>query len=215
MITSLPVAEPVCVGSKMMVSKSVCPGLRVAGKFSDDRVNPAPCTAADLTVTAAFPTDVSVTTCVVAWFSTTEPNEMVVASTLNWADAGLSCSEIDLDVFPLLAVSFTVCVVETAEAFAVKLAVDEVAGIVTEPGTATIALLLARATVTPPWGADPDSVTLHASEAVPEIVVVLQDKALTVGAELAPVPERLTVLVPALVESESWPLNEPALVGLK
>lgn len=64
-IVSFPVAEPVCVGSKMIVSDRVCPGLRVAGKFADDRVNPLPCTVADFTVTAAFPTEVSVTTCVV------------------------------------------------------------------------------------------------------------------------------------------------------
>lgn len=140
---------------------------------------------------------------------------MVVASTLNCAEAGLSCSEIDLDVAPLLAVSFTVCALETAEAFAVKPAELDVAGTVTEPGTVTIVLLLARATVTPPCGADPDSVTLHESELVPVIAVELHDNALTVGAEFAPVPERLTVLVPALVESINCPLNEPALVGLK
>ena len=50
---------------------------------TDDIEKPVPLIAMDCTVTAAFPTEVSVTIWVVAWFKTTEPNEIVVASTLN------------------------------------------------------------------------------------------------------------------------------------
>jgi Na+/H+-dicarboxylate symporter len=126
---------------------------------------------------------------------------MVVASTLNCAEAGLSCSETDLVVAPVVAVSFTVCVVDTADASAVKPTVVDVAGMVTEAGTVTFVLLLLSATVTPPCGADPDKVTLQESDAEPMIVVVLQDIALTVGAVFVPVPLRLTTSVPAVVES--------------
>lgn len=188
--------------------------MSVAGRLTDESVKPVPCTEADFTVTAAFPTDVSVTTWVVVWFSTTAPKEMVVASTLNCAEAGLSCSEIDLAVLPEVAVSFTVCAADTAAASAMNVAEVDVAGMVTEPGTVTFVLLLARAIVTPPVGADPDNVTLQESEADPVIVVAVQEIAFTAGAELVPVPERLTVLLPALVDSVNWPLDEPGLVGL-
>lgn len=95
-------------------------------------------------------------------------------------------------MLPVVPVTFTVCLLETAEAFAVNVALVDVAGTVTEPGTASFVLLLASPTVTPPFGAEPDRVTLQESAAVPVIVVVLQDRALIVGAELVPAPLRLT-----------------------
>ena len=62
----MPVREPVVVGSNVSVMDSVCPGLSVAGRLTEDREKPVPVTEMDLIVTAAAPLDVSVTTCVVA-----------------------------------------------------------------------------------------------------------------------------------------------------
>lgn len=138
-----------------------------------------------------------------------------MASTLNWATSGLSCSESDLDVPPVVAVSVTDCAVDTAEASAANVALVAVAGIVTEAGTFSFVLLLARATVTPFFGAAPDKMTLHESEMDPARDVLLHDSVLKVGAVVVPAPLRLTASVPALLAIANWPVAEPAVVGLK
>ena len=99
----------------------------------------------------------------------------------------------DLDVVPAVAVSFTVCAVETAATFAGKAAYAEKPGMVIEAGTFTSALLLASETVTPPFGAEPERVTLQESARDPTMEEVLQLSALNVGAWAVPVPVRLTV----------------------
>ncbi len=55
-----PVAEPTVVGSKVSVRESVLPGLRVAGRVTDDTEKPLPDIAIVFTVTAAVPLEVSV-----------------------------------------------------------------------------------------------------------------------------------------------------------
>jgi len=127
----------------------------------------------------------------------------------------LSCSEIDLEAPPAVAVSFTDCDVDTAAAFAVKVAVVAVAGIVSEAGTFTLVLLLASATVMPPFGAEPDRATLQLSAKDPTMEELLQESALNVGAVVVPFPLRLTACVPALLAMVRWPEVEPAAVGLK
>jgi len=77
----------------------------VAGRLTDDVENPLPVTAIDLTVSAAVPFEVNVTLCVVEWFTTSAPKEIVVAFTLKAGVAAFSCSETDFDVMPLEAVS--------------------------------------------------------------------------------------------------------------
>lgn len=89
---------------------------------------------------------------------------------------------------------------DTPTAFTENDAVTAVAGTVTEPGTMSFVLLLARATVKPPLGAEADKLTLHESASDPVIDVVVQDSALIVGAVLVPVPLRLTIAAAALVE---------------
>jgi hypothetical protein len=139
---------------------------------------------------------------------------MVVAFTLNWAKAGMSCSETDLDVPPVVAVSLTDWVVDTAIAFAVKAAVVAVAGMVTEPGTVRFVLLLASATVKPPFGAEPDKLTLHESARDPVIDVVAQDSALIVGAAFVPVPLRATVSAATSLKMLNCPLTDAVVEGL-
>ncbi|MGB6746014.1 MAG: hypothetical protein WBE38_20360, partial [Terracidiphilus sp.] len=72
-----------------------------------------------------------------------------------------------MDTLPLVAVSVAVCAVETAAAVAEKLAVVAPAATVTEAGTATEELLLARLTENPPVAAAAFRVTVQASVAAP------------------------------------------------
>ncbi len=115
---------------------------------------------------------------------------------------------------PAVAVSFTVWRVDTALTVAVKVALVEVAGTRTGPGAATFVLLLASATDTPPFGAAPDNVTLHASAREPVIEVLAQESEVSAGADVVPVPLRVTVALPALLCMTSWPLTEFAVLGL-
>jgi hypothetical protein len=104
--------------------------------------------------------------------------------------------------------------VVTETALAVKEALVAVAGTVTELGTATEVPLLARVTLTPPVGAEPERLTVHESASAPVIDVLLHETALTVGATAVPVPLRLTVAVGAVLATLSCPVTELALAGL-
>ena len=73
-----------------------------------------------------------------------------------------------------------------------KVVVVAVAGITTDAGTVTFALLLASDTVTPPFGADPDKLTLQESASDPTIDELLQESELNVGVVVVPLPDRLT-----------------------
>lgn len=214
LIDNLPVREPVVVGSNVNVMFVACPGFSVRGRVIGDIENPVPVTVIELTITADVPLDVSVTTCVVGVFTTTLPKEMLVAFTLSAAAAALSCSETVREVLPVVAVRVADCVLVTELTFAVNAAVVAVAGTVTELGTFTAVLLLPSPTLTPPVGAEPDSLTVHESASDPVTDVLLQDTALTVGDTVVPVPLRLTVAVDALLEIVNFPVTELAVVGL-
>ena len=81
---------------------------------------------------------------------------------------------------------------DTAAAFAVKVALVAVAGMATDAGTFTFVLLLASAIVTPPLGRSPDNVTLQVSASDPAMDELLQESALNVGVAVVPLPARLT-----------------------
>jgi hypothetical protein len=74
----------------------------------------------------------------------------------------------------------------TEATFAVNAAVVAPAGTVTEAGTVTAVLLLARLTLVPPASAELDKLTVHESASDPVMEELLQDTALTVGATPAP-----------------------------
>jgi hypothetical protein len=95
------------VGSNVNVTPSAWPGLSVAGRFTADKENPLPVTDIEFTVTAAVPVDDRVNVCVVALFTTMAPNEMLLAFTLSFGVAALSCSDTLRDVLPVAAVSAT------------------------------------------------------------------------------------------------------------
>jgi hypothetical protein len=141
------------------------------------------------------------------------PKAMLVALMLRVAGAGLSCSEKVLETLLALAVNVTVCAVLTAEAVAEKLAVVAPAMTVTEDGTETDELLLARFTVEPPVAAAVFSVTVQASVPAPVIEELVHERPLSTG---TPVPLKATLVdvpVEELLDSVSCPVAEPAAEG--
>jgi hypothetical protein len=116
-------------------------------------------------------------------------------------------------VLPVVAVTVAACAVVTAATFAVKPAEFAVAGTVIEVGTVTEALLLVRAILRPPVGAEPESVTVHESDSAPVMDALLHVKAVTVGVRADPVPLKLTATVGAVLAIVSWPVMELAVVG--
>jgi hypothetical protein len=102
---SCPVTEPAVDGLNVSVSVTACPGLSVAGRLMADAEKPLPVTVIDFTVTAEVPVEVKVTVCVVELFTTTPPNEIVVAFTDSVGVPAFNCSETVRDVLPVVAVS--------------------------------------------------------------------------------------------------------------
>ena len=178
----------------------------MAGREFPETEKPAPLTAAELTVTGAVPVELNVIGCATGEFTSTVPNPIDVAFRVRAAEAALSCSETVLEVLPVVAVRVTDCAALTALAFATNAALVAVAGTVTEPGTATELLLLARLTVRPPVGAAPDRLTVHTSASDPVIEVLLQETALTVGITAMPAPPMLTVAAGALLVIVTMPV---------
>ena len=107
----------------------------------------------------------------------------------------------------------TLTPVLTAETVAVKLAVVAPAATVTEAGTVTAALLLARPTTNPPLPAAPFSVTVQVSVPAPVNDPLLQFNPLNTG---RPVPLKLIKVEDPLAEllvKVSCPVAAPAVAG--
>ena len=102
-------------------------------------------------------------------------------SALNTGPLALSCSEKVLATLLALAVNVTVCAEPTAETVAVKLPVFDPAATVTEAGTVTAELLLAKLTANPPLGAAAFSVTVQLSVPAPVMDPLTQVSALNTG----------------------------------
>jgi hypothetical protein len=100
---------------------------------------------------------------------------------------------------------------------AVKVAVVAAAATVTDAGTVTAALLLAKVTAVPPVGAAVPSVTVQEAVPGPTIEPGVQVSALGVGVTTAaPVPLKLTTAVPLsgeLLVMVNCPVTAPAAVG--
>jgi hypothetical protein len=94
----------------------------------------------------------------------------------------------------------------TEVTFAVNTAVVAPAGTVTEAGTVTAVLLLARLTLVPPVSAEPDKLTVQVSASDPVMEELLQDTALTVGATAVPAPLILIVAAGALLAIVTVPV---------
>jgi len=107
----------------------------------------------------------------------------------------------------------TVTAVLTEETAAVKVALDEPAATVTDPGTVTALLLLARLTGNPPVAAAPFSDRVQLSVPAPVIELFTQAKPVSTG---VPVPLSATAIdvpVDELLVRDKVPAAAPALAG--
>jgi len=150
---------------------------------------------APLRISAAVPDEVTVTVLLIAVFSGSLPNAILVALRLSPAVTAFSCSGYVAETPPAVAVSVAVWAVLTAVAVAVNPALEAPAATVTEAGTATALLLLARLTTVALVAADV-SVTVHASVPAPVSEALPHEITLS-AAGACPVP--LSAIVPALV----------------
>ena len=158
------------------------------GKAAPGSENPEPVTDAELTVTGDEPVAVSVTDCVAGVFSETFPKEMLVALMLSVAPPAVPSCNAKFLVTPFaVAVRVADCAELTAETVAENPALVAFAGTLTEAGSVTALLLLARATLSPPLGAAALRETVQLS--VPALVMepLLQLSALN-AAVLGSVP---------------------------
>ena len=188
-------------------------GFRARGKVAPETVKPVPAAVAALTVTAAVPVEERVNVCVVAVFTFTLPKDKLDELTLSVGTAAPSDRAKVFDTLPALAVRVAVCAVLTDETVAVKLAVVEPAATVTEAGTVTVELLLARLTVNPPVAAAAFRVTVQLSVPDPVNEPLVQLSALSTA---TPVPLMLTAVevpVEELLVRVSEPEMAPATVG--
>ena len=188
-------------------------GFRVRGKVAPETVKPVPATVAALTVTAAVPVEDRVNVCVAAVFTFTLPKDKLDEPTLRVGTEAPSDRAKVFDTLPALAVRVAVCAVLTEETVAVKVAVVAPAATVTEVGTVTAELLLARLTAKPPVGAAAFRVTVQLSVPDPVNEPLVQLSPLSTG---TPVPLRVTTVeVPPeeLLVRVSEPEMAPATVG--
>jgi hypothetical protein len=178
-----------------------------------ETVKPLPLIAAALTVTAAVPVEDRVRACVVAAFTFTLPKDKLDELTLSVGTPALSVRAKVFDTLPALAVRVAVCAVLTDETVAVKLAVVEPAATVTEAGTVTVELLLARLTAKPPVGAAAFSVTVQLSVPDPVNEPLVQLSALSIGTPVPLRPTAVEVPVEELLVKVSEPEAAPVVVG--
>jgi hypothetical protein len=174
---------------------------------------------AALTLTAAVPVDVNVRDFVADVFTATLPNARLVALTARVGTGGFNCRA---KVFkrPLaVAVRVTFCAELKEDTFAIKLEVVALAATVTEVGTVTVLLLLERATLIPPAGAAPLSVTVHVTVPAPIIVALLQVREFkATSVEDVPLPWSRTfaiVIAESPVMTLNWPVASVPGLGLK
>jgi hypothetical protein len=185
----------------------------VTGNVIPESPKPVPLADAPLRVSAAVPEDVSVTVFVTVVFSAAVPQATLLLPSVSFGVVAFSVSAKVFDTPAAAAVSVAVCVELTAVAIAVNAALVDPEAIVTEAGTVTALLLLAKVTVVAVVAADV-SVTVQASVPAPVSDPLLQESALNVDA-VCPVPLRVTVAVDALLLIVTAPVNEPAAVGSK
>jgi hypothetical protein len=121
-------------------------GFSVSGRLIPEAEKPVPETVIELTVTGTFPVEVSVRDCVDFVFTFTSPKLRLEEPALSVAVAAPSCSEKVSLTLPALAVSVTAVAVLAEETVAVKLPLEDPGATVTEAGTVTAELLLARLT---------------------------------------------------------------------
>jgi hypothetical protein len=188
-------------------------GFSVNGKVAPDTVKPVPLTVAEFTVTAAVPVADKITVCVAAVFTESLPKVNVVALTVSVGTEDPSCNEKVFDTLLALAVSVTVCAVLTVLTVAVNVALFDPDATVTDAGTVTAVLLLARLMAKPPVAAAAFNVTVQLSVPAPVNDPLVQVSPVNTG---TPVPLKLIAVdvpVDELLVSVRVPEAGPAAAG--
>jgi len=130
-------------------------------------------------VTGEVPEDVRVTEYFAVVFVGTSPNAMLDELRLSVDVDGLTC-KVKLFEIPFAAATrFTLCEVWVDPAVAVNVTLEAFIGTVTAAGTETRALLLDKATLSPPFGAGPLKVTVHPSLPALGMEAALQERLLS------------------------------------
>jgi hypothetical protein len=177
-------------------------------------LKPVPVRVAALTVTGEVPVEVNVTDCVAGVFRVTFPKDTLLLPRVSVDTDAFNCSAYVAETPPALAVSVAVCAVLTAVAVALKLALEAPAATVTEAGTVTALLLLAKVT-TVALVAAPVRVTVQASVPAPESDALLHATEANV-ADACPVPlSAIVAVLEALLPIVTDPLTAPAVTGSK
>jgi hypothetical protein len=109
----------------------------VSGKVAPEKEKPVPVSVAALTVTVAVPVELTVTVCVALVFTETFPKLKLAELRVTVGTAAFNCRANVGEALLALAVSVTVCAVETAVTVAEKPALVAPAATVTEAGTVT------------------------------------------------------------------------------
>lgn len=219
-IVNCPVVTPAAVGVNCTFSVADWPGLRETGRAAPETVKPAPVTVAESMVTAAAPVEVKVTDCAACAPTEILPKLTLAALMVSPGLATLTSRAKFAEMPPAVAVSVTACGPLTADTVAEKLALVAPAATVTDDGTLTSELLLARFTRKPPLGAAVFNVTVHVSVPEPMIEPLLQASELSAGAGVfteRPVPLRVITSVPLVAESlvtVNSPFAAPEVDGL-
>jgi hypothetical protein len=208
------------VGSNPTFRVAAWPGFNVTGKAIPDTVKPIPVRAAALIVAGTAPVEVRITDCgAAAVFTNTLPKATLVALTLSVGTTAPNSRLKDLGTPLAVAVSVTISAMLTEDAVAVNPALAAPAGTMTADGTVTALLLLARLTARPPLPAAAFRVTVQESAPDPDRATLEQLSELKVaGPGAAPVPLRLTTIVPLLGASlaiTSWPVATRIAAGEK
>jgi hypothetical protein len=197
LIVTDPLKAPAVVGSKLIVSVAVCFGFSVIGELMPDSAKPVPAADTPLIVCAAVPDEISVTVFAAVVLSASAPNATLVELKLRAAVVAFSVRAKVFETPPDVAVSVADWFVLTAAAVAVKLALEAPAAMVTEAGTVTALLLLAKVTIVALVAADVN-VTVQASVPTPVSDPLLQETALSVA-----VCPGFSVIGPLIPDSEN------------
>jgi hypothetical protein len=186
--------------------------LSVSGKLAPETLNPAPEIAAEFTVSAPEPVEESVIVCVVAAFTFTLPKLRLEVLTFSVGTDAPNESANVSDTPPAVAVRFIDCAVDTVETVAEKLAVAEPAATVTDVGTVTAELLLARLTANA-FAAAAFSVTVQASVPGPVIDEFVHESAVSTGTPVPLKPTAVEAPDEELLVNVNVPEAAPAAVG--
>jgi len=166
------------------VRDAVAPGSNVNGNVAPEIAKPTPVRVAALIVTVPVPVEDRISVWVDGELTGTLPNATFAALTLSVETGAANCRLKALELPAVLAVSVAIWELLTVDVVAVNGALLAPAGTITDAGTATAFILLAKAMAWPPAAAAAFKVTAQ-SVALPAVMEALaQSNCFTCGTAL-------------------------------